>query len=78
VTPSTVSSPAFVAVQVTLISADGHRHTARLATPSPKTIVVPAGGRASFRIAGLKAGQYSLYVDGLLRGALAVGGEPGP
>jgi hypothetical protein len=39
---------------------------------------VPAGGHASVRLAGMKAGRYSVYVEGRVRAALLVGASPGP
>jgi hypothetical protein len=32
----------------------------------------------SLRLAGLKAGRYSIYVEGRPRGAVVVGAAPGP
>ncbi|HEX7622468.1 MAG TPA: hypothetical protein VF400_02775 [Anaeromyxobacteraceae bacterium] len=49
-----------------------------LRTPNPHRLTVPAGGRASVLIPGLRAGHYVIDVDGAGRGALDVGGEPGP
>ncbi len=76
--PPSVSSPAFLAIELTVVSADGRRHRIVLATPKPHRLAVPAGGRASALIAGLRAGHYVIDVDGAPRGALDVGGEPGP
>jgi hypothetical protein len=76
--PPTVSAPAFIAVQLTLISADGKGHLVRLNVRGDHTLRVPAGGRVSTLIAGLREGRYSLLVDGAPRGALNIGGEPGP
>ena len=47
-------------------------------TPTPHTLIVPAGGRASTLIRGLRAGQYAIDIDGTPRGTLIIGGEPGP
>jgi hypothetical protein len=76
--PSSVSAPAFLAVQLTVSSGDGHLHQVVLRTPTPHTLTVPANGRASIRVRGMRAGQYQLEVDGAARGALLIGGEPGP
>jgi hypothetical protein len=76
--PPSVSSPAFLAIELTVASADGRRHRIVLATPKPHRLAVPAGGRASVLVAGLRAGHYVIDVDGAPRGALDVGGEPGP
>ncbi len=76
--PASVSSPAFLAIELTVVSADGRRHRIVLATPKPHRLTVPAGGRASVLVAGQRAGHYVIDVDGRPRGALDVGGEPGP
>ena len=76
--PSTVSAPAFLAVRVTIASTDGAGHQVIVHTPTPYTLEVPAGGRASVLIPGQRAGQYPIAVDGRTRGALLIGGEPGP
>jgi hypothetical protein len=78
VTPPSVSSPAFIAIQLTVISGDGKRHQAILRTPTPHTVSVPAGGTSRVLIAGQRPGHYALVVDGAPRGAVVVGGEPGP
>jgi hypothetical protein len=76
--PKLVTAPAFLAVQLTVSSSDGKAHQIVLRTPTPHTLSVPANGRASVQIAGLKAGEYRLEVDGTTRGGLVIGGEPGP
>ncbi len=76
--PSSVSSPAFLAVEVSLSNDDGRAHRIVIHTPTPHTLVVAAGGRAAVLIPGLRAGQYAIDVDGTPRGALLIGGEPGP
>jgi hypothetical protein len=73
-----VSSPANLPVLLTLVSGDGAAHTAVLETPSPHSLSVPAHGRASVLIGGLRAGTYVLKVDGASRGALMIGAQPGP
>jgi hypothetical protein len=77
-TPPTVSSPAFLAIQLTVISADGAAHRVVVQTPTAHSLAVPAHGRASLLIPGQRAGQYALTVDGASRGKLLIGGEPGP
>jgi hypothetical protein len=77
-TPPTVSTPAFIALDVTVSSTDGHSHHVLIRTPTPHSLTVPAGGHASVLIAGLKQGRYVIAVDGKSRGALLIGGEPGP
>jgi hypothetical protein len=77
-TPPTISVPAFIAVEITVASADPRPHTVQVRTPVPHTLHVPAHGRAGVRIPGLRAGTYPITVDGAPRGTLAIGGEPGP
>jgi hypothetical protein len=80
VTPSSVHVPAFLAIELTVVSADGKAHAVTLESPGPVNLTAPAGGRASKRLAGLKAGTYKLSsLDGNGPDAeLVVGGEPGP
>jgi hypothetical protein len=78
VTPPSVSSPAFLAVQLTVISGDGSAHKVVLETPTSHSLSVPAHGRASLLIPGQRSGHYVLMVDGASRGALLIGGQPGP
>jgi hypothetical protein len=73
-----VSAPAFLAIRVTVASTGGSGYQVVLHTPTPFTLAVPAGGKASVLIPGQRAGQYSIVVDGRTRGALLIGGEPGP
>jgi hypothetical protein len=47
-------------------------------TPTPHSLSVPANGKASVLVPGLKAGEYRLEIDGATRGGLLIGGEPGP
>jgi hypothetical protein len=65
-------------VQFTIASGDGHSHQVVLKTPVLHTLSVPAHGRASIRIPGLRAGLYQVEVDGGVAGSLVIGGEPGP
>lgn len=77
--PYTISVPAFLAVQVTVASRDGRAHVLTLQTSPPRRLSVPAGGRASLRIPGLRAGNYRLVpASGGSGGVLAVGGDAGP
>ena len=76
--PPTITAPAHLPVQVTVISGDGRSHTVLLRTPTRYTLAVPAHGRATVLIADLKLGRYALDVDGTARGALVIGGAPGP
>jgi hypothetical protein len=61
-----------------MVSADGRSHQVLLRTPMPHSLTVPAHGRASLLIRGPRSGRYELDVDGIARGALTLGGEPGP
>jgi hypothetical protein len=78
--PSSVSSPAFLALQLTVLSGDGRAHHVLVRTPTPHSLTIPARGRASLLIPGLRAGHYQLDLDGDTRvaAALLIGGEPGP
>jgi len=76
--PRTVSVPAALPVELTVLSRDGRPHTAVLRSPTPHALSVPAGGRASVLVSGLKAGTYALELDGADRAALVVGVAPGP
>jgi hypothetical protein len=77
-TPPTITVPPFLAVEISLRSADGSAHTLVVKTPAPHTLQVAAGARAQVRIAGLRAGSYAVLLDGRRAGALAVGGDAGP
>ena len=78
VSPPTVSAPAFLAISLTVVSGDGKHHQVRVLTLAPHVLNVPAGGRASTLIGGLKAGDYTVQIDGKPRAKLVIGGEPGP
>jgi hypothetical protein len=73
-----VSAPAFLAVSLTVVSRDGHRHQVIVKTPTSRALTVPANGHASLLIGGLKAGNYGVEIDGAPRAELVIGGEPGP
>jgi hypothetical protein len=77
-TPPTVSSPASVPVELTLVSGDGRAHRVVLASATRRSLAVPAAGRASMLVAGLKVGRYAIVVDGTARGTLVIGVNPGP
>ncbi len=76
--PASISSPADLAVELTLVCTDSVSHRVVLRTPTVHALTVPARGRSSVLIGGLRSGRYELLVDGARRGALLVGGEPGP
>jgi hypothetical protein len=73
-----VTAPARIPVLLTVVSGDGRAHRAVLRTPVPHALTVPAHGRASVLVTGLKNGRYPLDIDGAAKGALVVGGAPGP
>jgi hypothetical protein len=73
--PPTVSAPAGVAVQLTVLSRDGKAHQVAVAS---HRLSVPAGGSASAVLSGLGKGNYPLSVDGVKRGTLVIGVAPGP
>ncbi len=76
--PPQIGVPGGLPVQLTVRSADGAAHHVVLQSPSPTTLSVPAGGRASTRITGLNKGQYKITVDGKAAGELVIGVSPGP
>jgi len=76
--PPTITAPAHIPVQLTVVSGDGRSHRVVLRTPTPHALAVPAHGHATVSITGLKVGHYALEVDGAVRGALVIGGAPGP
>jgi hypothetical protein len=79
VSPATVSAPAFLAIQLTVVSNDGKRHAVAVVLPGGRRLLsVPANGHASTLIPGLKAGEYAVDIDGKPRAVLLIGGEPGP
>jgi hypothetical protein len=74
--PPDVAVPAFFTIRVTGVSADGKPHTIGFQGQSAK---VPAGGKASFDVEGLKAGVYPVTIDGRSGAATITAGEqPGP
>lgn len=76
--PPVVTAPAQIPVQLTAVSGDGRSHRVLLRTPVAQALAVPAHGRATVLLTGLKLGRYALDVDGVARGALVIGGAPGP
>jgi hypothetical protein len=76
--PPTVSAPAQLDIQLTLISLDGKVHHAVLRAIKPYPLTVPANGRATVLVPGQRAGHYALDVDGRPRAALVIGVQPGP
>lgn len=76
--PPSVSAPAGVPVELTVVSGDGKAHQVVLKAPARRTLSVPAGGRAQAVLTGLAKGQYPLQVDGAMKGTVIIGGQPGP
>jgi hypothetical protein len=73
--PPSVTAPAGVTVDLTVISGDGKSHRV---SHAGETLTIPARGRASAALVGLQRGRYVLSVDGAPRGFLIVGGQAGP
>jgi hypothetical protein len=76
--PSAVAAPAGVTIVLTVVSGDGRPHRFAVRTAPPRNLAVPAGGRASAELSGLKDGSYALELDGARAGALTIGAQPGP
>jgi hypothetical protein len=77
VTPASVSVAPFLAVALTVVG-DGSAHTVKL-VGTDVAFAVPASGRVERRLPGLKAGVYTLSVDGRRTAAsLVVGDNAGP
>jgi hypothetical protein len=77
--PATVSTPKSVPILLTIVSHDaGTHHVAIDVKPQPRTLTVPASGRASAKLGVLPPGGYAITVDGQHRGRLVVGVQPGP
>ncbi|MDO8185952.1 hypothetical protein Q5424_05680 [Conexibacter sp. JD483] len=76
-TPPTISVPPRLAIELTL-RGDDAAHVLVLRAPQPRTLRVAAGGQASLRMPGLRAGSYDITLDGRPAGELIAGGEVGP
>jgi hypothetical protein len=74
VTPAQVAVPAFFKIRVTGVSQDGKPHTISFQGGHAD---VPAGGHASFKVEGLKAGRYPVTIDGSSGAATIVSGATG-
>jgi alpha-L-arabinofuranosidase len=74
--PTALTVPSSAPIELTL-SADGHSHHVALHGAGTRIITVPAHGRITTPISGLKPGRYALDVDGVGRGALLAGGPIG-
>jgi hypothetical protein len=80
VTPLAVAVPPFLPIELTVTAKDGRPHDVTVRGVPSLTVRLAAGGTASRRIGGLKAGEYAIVVDGRDSGSvLRVGAtEPGP
>lgn len=78
VNPLIVSAPVHVPIELAVISGDGRPHRVRVRISSPRSLTVPARGRASVLLSGLAAGRYIVEIDGVSGAALDIGGEPAP
>jgi hypothetical protein len=77
--PTTVTIPAFLALEVTVTAPAGAQRVT-VDAPGAGTISVPAGGTATSRVAGLKPGDYPVTTAAGGKAVLHVvsGGDPGP
>jgi hypothetical protein len=77
--PATVSGPGSIPVLLTVVSGDGRAHQVIVRVPPrPRTLHVPAAGRASLRLENLPVGSFAIVLDGAVRGRLITGVNPGP
>jgi hypothetical protein len=76
--PSMVTTPAFLAVQVSVRNLDGASREVVVRADRAYRLTVAPGRRATRLIPGQPAGNYAVLVQGRRRGALVFGGEPGP
>jgi hypothetical protein len=76
--PPTVTTPAFLAVQVSVRNLDRASREVVVRTDRDYRLSVGPGRRATRLIPGQPAGTYAVLVQGRRRGALVFGGEPGP
>ena len=74
-TPSVISVPAFLTVELRLTSRDGRPHTVQL---GDLRVDLAAGGTAVKEVQGLAKGDHALVVDGAKAATLRVGSDPGP
>jgi hypothetical protein len=76
--PATVSTPAFLAVSLSVRNLDSAARVIVVRADREYRLVARPGRRAARQIPGQRAGTYPVLVDGRRRGALIFGGEPGP
>jgi hypothetical protein len=72
VSPSAVTVPAHIPLELAVVSGAGRAHSAVLRIPGAKPLSVPAHGTAEQLIPALPAGTYALSLDGRPRAALHV------
>ncbi len=78
-TPPSVAAPSSTPIALTVISRDGKAHDIVVRSAPARSLRVPAGGRASLLLTGLRDGTYTVTADGGAgEAALVVGAEPGP
>jgi len=73
--PPLVAAPVQTTIQLTITS---HASDPVRVSVAAKSVSVQPGAHATARLPGLKAGRYTVSVDGMKRGALVVGAQPGP
>lgn len=76
--PPTVSVPAFIAIELTIVSEEPSPRQAVLATRPPRKLSLPGRSRATILLKGVPRGAYRLTVTGGGAATLVVGSEPGP
>jgi hypothetical protein len=76
--PTTVTTPAFLAVSLSVRNLDSVGRTVVVKADRDYRLTVGGGRRAARQIPGQPAGTYPVLVGGARRGALVFGGEPGP
>jgi hypothetical protein len=77
--PTTVTLPAFLAVEIT-VTAKGGAEQVTVSAPGGGAMAVPAGGKQTMRLGGLQPGAYSVTTAGGGKTLLRVvsGGAAGP
>jgi hypothetical protein len=80
VVPTVVKVPAFLPIELVVVSVEGVARRLTVATKSgqKKTFAVPALGHKTFELPGLPKGDHPIYIDGKPSAKLDVGSEPGP
>jgi hypothetical protein len=77
--PSRIEVPAFLAIELAVVSNDGRPHAVTVEARGRRRLLVPPGGRASLRLSGLRPGRYRVVPDGAAEPAVLVAGaDAGP